>query len=98
MTTCDFGTDFGDVKRFFGYQDDGCTSSETGIHRNPSRISTHQLNDHDTIMTFGRGVKSINCIRGDLYRSVKSKREFSSKNIIVNCFRDTNNWQMSFGK
>ena len=90
--------DFTDVKGFFWNQNRRRSTGNTGVQRNPPGISSHEFNDHDSVVAFGSCMQAINCISGNLNRRVKPKCEVGPKNIVINGFRNTNHGQASLFK
>src|SRR5262245_1692387 len=74
----------------FRNQDHIRSSCESGMDCDPSRVSSHHFQKHDSMMTFSCSVKAVERFSCCVYSGVKTERVFGSRNIVINGFRHTN--------
>jgi hypothetical protein len=65
-----------EFKGTFRDQDDVRAPTNTGVKSDPAGVATYDFDQHDAMMTFGRGVKTINSFSGDDQGGVKAKSDF----------------------
>ncbi len=70
----------------FGDQDDVRASTNAGMKRNPAGVATHDLNEHDAMMTFRGGVKAVDGLSGDDQCGVEAKSDFGGVEMVVDGF------------
>ena len=74
MTRLDRLTNLDKIRLEFRDHDNISATGQTRLSRNPPRILAHDLNDHDAVMTFGRGVQPVNELGRHLDSRVKTTR------------------------
>jgi hypothetical protein len=67
-------------------QDDICTTRDTGVERDPAGIAPHEFDEHDTVVTLGGGMESINGFRGRADCGVKPDGHGGPAHIVVDRF------------
>jgi len=61
----------GDVEGPFGHEDRRRAAGRASHERDPSRVPTHDLDHHHSVVAFRRCVQSVDRVGGDLNRGVK---------------------------
>src|SRR5687767_10934031 len=56
---------------------------------NPARVAAHHFKDHDALVRFRRGVKSIESVGGNVQCGNEAKRKFRTRQIVINRFGHT---------
>src|SRR3990172_1522813 len=79
------------IKRDFRDEDHVSASADSRFQRYPAYVTTHYLNDHDTVMAFRRGVQSIQRLCGCFHGGVKSKSNIRCQDIVVDSLWNANN-------
>ena len=70
----------------FGDQDDVRSPTNAGMKRDPSGVAAHDFDEHNAMMTFRGGVKTVDGLSSDDQRGVEAKRDFSGIEIVVDGF------------
>ena len=60
------------------YDNDVGTTGNTGIQCQPASLVAHDLDHHNTAMTIGCGVNTINYIGADIHGGMESRAECKS--------------------
>src|SRR5207247_3729490 len=81
---------FGNVVWNFGNKNDVGSACDSGVHRNPARVSSHDFNDEDAAMTLSRRVEFIERITGGVDGRIETERNDGPVDIVVDWFRYTN--------
>src|SRR3972149_2872483 len=70
------------IKRDFRDEDHISASPDSRFQCYPSYIASHYLYDHDPMVAFSSGVKSIQCLCGCLHCGVKSKSNIRCQDLV----------------
>ena len=82
------GGNFIDVVRNLGNQDDVGAAGDTAVERDPAGIAPHDFDDHDPAMRFGRGVKAIDRIGGEVDCRIESETARRPDDVVIDRLRD----------
>ena len=82
-STFDERTHFVDVERTL--RDEYCvgTTGDAGMPCDPARITSHDLDDEYAVMTFGRGVQTIDGFSGNRDGGVETERVVGGAQIVI---------------
>ncbi len=61
-----------------------------GMQGDEACIASHQFQDHDPVMCFGRGMQFVDGFRGGLDGGIKPKGHFGAADIVVDRLGNTN--------
>src|SRR4051812_3724471 len=76
-----------------GDQDDIRRAGETGVQRDESRVTSHDFDDEDPIVTLRRRMQSIDRFECDVDRGVKPERRDRAGDVVVDRLRHTHQLQ-----
>src|SRR5580704_7579394 len=79
----DEGAHLIDVEWAFGDQYCVCTSGDAGMPGDPTRVTSHDLDNEHTVVALRRSVQSIDGFRGNRHGSVKAERVVGGAQIVV---------------
>src|SRR4030042_1534551 len=87
-----------DVIGDFRDENDISSSSHSGVESNPSRPMTHYFYNHNSMKGFSGGVNSVYSFCCNGYGRKKTESDICSSQIVVDCFRQSNNRNTVFKK
>ena len=76
-------THFVDVERTFGDEYCVCTTGDAGMPCDPTRVTSHDLDDEYTVVTLRRGVQSIDGFSGNRDGGVETERVVGGAQIVI---------------
>ena len=79
--------DFLDVEGTFGDKYCVCAPGDAGMPCDPTRVTSHDLDNEYTVMTLRRGVESIDGFSGNRHGGVKTERVVGGSQIVVDGLR-----------
>ena len=79
--------DLFDVERLLGHQDHVGAARETGVRRDPTRVTPHHLHDHDPVVALRGRVQAVDGVGGDLHRGVEPEGEVGGRQVVVDRLR-----------
>ena len=68
------GHDLLPFERDFRQKDDISPPGDASVKRDPSGLTTHDLNDHYALMTYRRSMQAIQCVYHAGYRGIEAER------------------------
>ena len=89
VTLLDLGRDLVDVERLLGDEDLGGTAGHTRVHRDPTGVAAHHLADENAVVRLGRRVQTVDGVGRDLHGGVKTERDLSGRQVVVDRLRDS---------
>ena len=89
VTLLDLGRDLVDVERRLGDEDLGGTAGHPRVHRDPTGVAAHHLADEDAVVRLGRRVQTVDRVGRDLHGGVKTERDLSGRQVVVDRLRDS---------
>ena len=69
--------------RDFGDHDDVGAAGDAGVQRNPSRVTAHDLHDHDSMVGFRAGVQPVDGVGREADSAVEPERAVGLDNVVV---------------
>ena len=76
-------THFLDVERTFGYEYGVCTPGDPRVPCDPTRVTSHDLDDEYTVVTLRRRMQSIDGFSSNRDGGVKTERVVGGSEIVV---------------
>ena len=83
-----------DVEGFFRNQDGRCSTGDTRVGGDPSRVAAHHFHDHHPVMALRRGVQPVDGVGGDLHRGVEPERHLGGRQVVVDGLGHTDDGQV----
>ena len=80
----------------FGDEDEIRASSHARAGCDPPRETAHHLDNHHSVMRFGRRVNTVNGVHGDVDGTVESKGIFRAGHVVVNRLGDADDLDLLF--
>ncbi len=81
-----------DIEGYLRNEDDVTPSGNASMERNPSRISPHNLDDHNPVVGLGSGVEAVDGLGHHVYSRIKSKGDISGAEVVIDGFGNPHNW------
>ena len=76
-----------EVERNLRDQDDVCAAGNSRVQGDPSRVTPHHFDHHDSRMSLGGGSEPVDRLRRTADRSVEPERAIRANNIVVDRLR-----------
>ena len=92
-----FGNGF-EVVRNFGQKNDIGAAGESGVKGQPAGLISHDFDHHASAVAGGGGVNAVDDIRGDVDGGMEAESDIRSPDIIVDCFRQTDDIEPFLGE
>ena len=71
------------VERDLGDQDHVCPAGESGVERDPPRVSTHHFHHHHAVVCFCRRMQAIDRFRREAHRRIESEGVGGFDDVVV---------------
>src|SRR5205085_5827594 len=75
-----------DSERVFGDKNDICAARYATVSSYPTRVTTHDLYDHHSVMRLRSRVQPINSICNNAHGGIEAERKIRAANVVVDCF------------
>ena len=63
-------------------------AGDAGVHRDPARVASHHLDDHDPLVRFGGGVQPVDRLGGHGDGRVEAERRLRTRQVVVDRLGD----------
>src|SRR5437763_7006243 len=92
VTHADFRSNFVDIERLLGNQDHIRAPGYAAVNCNPSRIASHDLNHHHTIVRLRRGMYPVDGFGNDIDCRVEAKCAICARKIVIDGLRNSHHF------
>ena len=85
-------SDFFKIEGLLRNQDHIGTTGNAAIQSNPAGIAPHDFHHHHTVMRFGCGVHTVNCVCRNVHSRIKAKSVISAAEVVMNGLGNAHNF------